>query len=176
MEHTAAELQVEEPTEGDPTPPKRPTRRADTRIEAERGNPMTFIDVAAHCSMAQCRGEPTPRQEAHHNQEWRSDKLRPWGLRRGDESTPDGKVAPATFELRGEYDPSLSKKPKDVHRPSRRSTATEESSRRPSRRRPSSKDGGKESAWRCRRATRRRSARASAARSLGAHPRPFTRS
>ena len=57
-EQRAVELPVEEHEEGEAEPSQRPTRRADTRIEAEGGNPVTIIDVAAHCSMAQCRTHP----------------------------------------------------------------------------------------------------------------------
>ena len=59
-ERTAVELPVEEPEEGEAKPSTRPTRRADIRIEAEGGSPVTFIDGAAHCSMAQCRTNPHP--------------------------------------------------------------------------------------------------------------------
>ena len=54
---------MDEPEGMEETPRRRPTRRADISIEAEGGNPATFIDVAAHCSMEACRINPHPTKQ-----------------------------------------------------------------------------------------------------------------
>ena len=77
------------------------TRTADVRIEAEEGDPVTWIDVAVHCSMQSCRGDPKPNKAGRAVRQGEQAKYRQWGLTPKDPARKEGRMIPAIFESQG---------------------------------------------------------------------------
>ena len=76
-EQRAVELPLDEQEDAEEDiPRRRPTRRADIRIEAVGGHPATFVDVAVHCSMEACRANPHPMKKGVIVRQGESEKLR----------------------------------------------------------------------------------------------------
>ena len=77
------------------------TRTADVRIEAEEGHSVTWIDVAIHCSMQSCRGDPKPNKAGRAARQGEQAKYRQWGLTPNDPTRNEGRMTPAIFESQG---------------------------------------------------------------------------
>ena len=131
-EQIAAELPTPGVTDdtGETTENKKVTRTADVRIEAEEGHPVTWIDVAAHCSMQSCRGNPKPNKAGRAARQGEQAKYRQCGLTPKDPTRKEGRMIPAIFEPKEEWEESSWKNSKDGPRNSRRNTMEKESSKR----------------------------------------------
>ena len=79
----------------------RATRAADIRIEAEAGKPVTWIDVAAHCDMATCRSNPTPKRADNAGMHGERAKFSQWGIGKPRANPFGGRLIPAVFGTQG---------------------------------------------------------------------------
>ena len=84
-----------------PPKTKKVTRAADVRIEAEEGHPVTWVDVAIHCSMQSCRGDPKPNKAGQAVRQGEQANYRQWGLSPKDPTRKEGRLIPAIFESQG---------------------------------------------------------------------------
>ena len=102
-EQIAVELPTPGVTEdtGETAENKKVTRTADVRIEAEEGHPVTWIDVAIHCSMQSCRADPKPNKAGRAVRQGEQAKYRQWGLSPKDPTRKEGRLIPAIFESQG---------------------------------------------------------------------------
>ena len=102
-EQIAVELPTPRVTDdtGETAENKKVTRTADVRIEAEEGHPVTWIDVAIHCSMQSCRGDPKPNKAGRAVRQGEQAKYRQWGLTPKDPTRKEGRMIPAIFESQG---------------------------------------------------------------------------
>jgi hypothetical protein len=107
MRANCAQIAVELPTpgvtedNGETAENKKVARMADVRIEAEEGHPVTWIDVAVHCSMQSCRGDPKPNKAGRAVRQGEQAKYRQWGLSPKDPTRKEGRLIPAIFESQG---------------------------------------------------------------------------